>query len=525
MKDWFNNKFVPAMGKLGNMRYLAAIRDGFALITPLIIIGAIAVFFRTAIFGAAGATQTSLLGLIANWTGNLKPGEWTFVDKSVIQNISNFGNWMFFGIEQGTMGSISLLLSISLGFVIARSRNSDKFMGAVVGFASFNIARGIGQFGWSGQANTYFDATGLFTAIIISIAGTEMFCWLMKNDKLKIKMPDQVPPSVGRAFSTLIPFAITLTAVGALNAVSGFAFNGVDAAWWGENPKSFADLVFKFVNDPMKNLFGSKEASLGIAIGYVFFVHFLWFFGLHGTNILNGIFGPVYIALLGDNVKFLNDGTLADKGHVFTQGTFDAYIFMGGAGVTIALVIATMLFSTRKDSREMAKLGAAPGAFNINEPIMFGYPVVLNPFLFVPFIFAPIILTFTTWMGISVFGVTHTTVWIPWTSPPIIGGFLASTNVTGAILAAFNLALAVVIYLPFVIAANLGGKTEEEVKAEIKKEVKVDLEPEAKPVELKPATATAAKKPAAKKAPVKKSTSTTTKKAPAKKTSSAKGGK
>lgn len=516
MKEWFNNKFVPAMGKLGNMRYLAAIRDGFALITPLIIIGAIAVFFRTAVFGAAGATQTSLLGLIANWTGNLKPGEWVFVDKSVIANISNFGNWMFFGIEQGTMGSISLLLSISLGFVVARSRNGDKFMGAIVGFASFNIARGLGQFGWSGQSNTYFDATGLFTAIIISIFGTELFCKLSKMEKLKIKMPEQVPPSVGRAFSALIPFAITLTVIGLINALSGFAFNGVDAAWWGENPKSFADLIFKWVNDPMKSLFADPKASLGIAIGYVFFVHFLWFFGLHGTNILNGIFGPVYIALLGDNVKFLTDGTLSENAHVFTQGTFDAYIFMGGAGVTIALVIATMLFSTRKDARDMAKLGAAPGAFNINEPIMFGYPVVLNPFLLIPFIFAPIVLTITTWLGISVFGVTATTVWIPWTSPPIIGGFLASTNLSGAILAAFNLGIAVAIYFPFVVASNIAEGKADAAKAEKDTSIKVDLTPEEKPAkELATANKAPAKKPAAKK-------TTTAKKPAVKKTTTAK---
>jgi len=295
----------------------------------------------------------------------------------------------------------------------------------------------------------YTNAMGMFIAIIVALLSTELFVRLSRASFLVIKMPDGVPPAVSRSFAALLPGMITL-------AVASLAMMAFSAA--GTN--IFAVIV-KYVSTPLTNV----ADSLGSALLIVFMTHFLWFFGLHGSNIIGGVVEPVLLPLLTKNMELVDSGIsqYSDQLHIVTKPFLDAFVYLGGAGTTLALLIAILAVSKKKQLREIGKLGAGPGLFNINEPVIFGLPLVLNPVFFVPFLLTPLVLTVISYTAISLGIVPHTIALIPWTTPPIIGGFLATGSWQGAVLAAINLAVAIGIYLPFVYLADRADDKREQL--------------------------------------------------------------
>jgi PTS system cellobiose-specific IIC component len=179
----------------------------------------------------------------------------------------------------------------------------------------------------------------------------------------------------------------------------------------------------------------------------------LWFFGLHGTNIMGPVLQSVYGTAMVENSNAFQQGL--DIPYKWVAGSFEAFVWPGGAGVTLVLLITILIFSKRADYKTVGKLGIGPGLFNINEPVMFGLPVVLNPILGIPFILAPLatatIAYFATMAGL----VKPVVVNVIWVMPTMISGFLATAGDWRAIvLTAVNLAVAFAIWAPFVIAAN-----------------------------------------------------------------------
>jgi len=195
------------------------------------------------------------------------------------------------------------------------------------------------------------------------------------------------------------------------------------------------------------------------AVLVAFLVQILWFFGLHGTNILLPIMNTVYLPAITDNIAALQAGLPIP--HIVTPAFFDAFIWMGGAGTTLSLIAALFIAGKRKNNQNIAKLSTAPGLFNINEPMMFGMPIVLNPIYLIPFVLTPIVLTIVTYLAISSGIVPRTIAIMPWTTPPIIGGFLVTGSIMGALLALVNLVIGVVLYIPFII---LGEKHENKME-------------------------------------------------------------
>jgi len=186
----------------------------------------------------------------------------------------------------------------------------------------------------------------------------------------------------------------------------------------------------------------------------------LWFFGLHGANMLEAFMSPVYgtlglmnIDLYKNGIRVVGSG--ADQLAVWVRGSWDAYVFAGGSGATLALIIAILLVSKRKQDREIAKLALPPGIFMINEPVLFGLPVVLNPIYFIPFILVQPVLTLVAYFA-TVAGIAGPIVnSVPWTTPPVLNAYLATNGSIGAaFIALLNVAIAFVIFLPFVYIAN-----------------------------------------------------------------------
>lgn len=418
MNSKFMQKFIEIAGRIGSQRHLVAIRDGFVAIIPLIIVGSLAVLINN--FPPIGKFD------IVSW----------------LNGIFGEGNWQEVGgtIWNGTFAVLGMLVAFSIAYNLAKSYEVDGLSAGLISGAAFIMLVPVTE-DW-GLNFAWLGAQGLFVAIILSIVITELFRVLMNNKRLIIKMPEGVPEGVAKSFSALIPAIIILVLVGLFQA-----FMNVFAEI------SIFEVIFNVIQEPLQGLGNTLPAAIIVA----FLNHLLWFFGLHGTNILGGVIEPIYLPLIEKNADLFASGMSAfDVPYVVTKPFFDAFVYMGGSGTTIALLIAVFIvvrMEKKHPYREVAKLSAPAGLFNINEPVIFGLPIVLNPIFLVPFIFAPVVLTIISYVAIASGFVPKTVAILPWTTPPILSGYLVTGGSwRGILLQVINLSVAVLMYMPFVMA-------------------------------------------------------------------------
>ena len=292
----------------------------------------------------------------------------------------------------------------------------------------------------SGIPTSYMGATGLFTGLIIGILGTEIYCKLRKVDALKIKMPEQVPPGVARAFEILVPTVIILVIVGAVSLVVNM-LTGLD----------LNSLVSTYVQEPLKAVIGAN--IFAVMVLYVIIMLF-WCIGMHGNNMVSAVKESIFTPMIVENMDvYAKTGKAADAPNVLNITMMQMFAEWGGSGVTLALVVVILIFSKREDNRTIATISVVPGCFNINETMTFGIPLVLNPILDIPFVFA-CVATVTVGYILTLIGFCpKAVVQAPWTCPPILFGFLATGgSIMGAVSQIIVFAVAVVIYLPFFLA-------------------------------------------------------------------------
>lgn len=415
--EFLEKYFVPFAGRLGSQRHLVAIRDGFATIMPLITVGALAVLVNNLPIPIFQSFMTNLFG--KSWT-------------SLGGNVWN-----------GSFAVMSLLVAITVSYNLARSYDANGLGAVIVTFASLITLYSSSAKDWA-IPFAYLGAQGLFVALITALVATELFIRLMRNPKLVIKMPDSVPPAVSKSFASLFPAMIVLVIFAAFKCLT-VALGCPD----------IHDAVFKSIQAPLQGLSDSLPSALLV----VFLVHLLWFFGLHGTNILLPITSALFIPAINDNIKAFTAHAAAP--HIVTSSFFDAFVYMGGAGTSLCLLIAIFMVAKRQENKSIAKLGIGPAVFNINEPILFGVPLVLNPIYIIPFILTPLVDTLISYFAIASGLVPRTISMMPWTTPPIIGGFLVTASWRGALLAIVNIVVGVVLYLPFVaLSEKEAGKLE-----------------------------------------------------------------
>lgn len=418
--NWMEKNFVPIAAKIGSQRHLVAIRDAFISIMPVTMAGSIAVLFN--VFFRDLPNTWGMTGFVESMQ-------------------------FFIGIDGrvwwGTIGIIAIAFVFALGYKIAESYDVNPLAGGLVTFAAFmsTIPESTGDIGgWGYYQWSYTNANALFTALIVGLVGGILFAKLMKSN-LTIKMPDSVPPAVGKAFASIVPGTVTIFVFGLISHICQ-TYLGMPVN----------DLVSKFIQTPFLQLSQGYGAVLLVTLA----VQIFWFFGLHGTNVLGAILDGVYLTALNDNMA-IYEATQSIEGmkYIWTRGSFDAYAWMGGTGCTIALIIAILLVSKKESSRAVAKLSAPMGVFNINEPVMFGLPIVLSPIYFIPFIIiTPILVTigyFATAMGI----VPPVFLSVPWIIPPVIYAFMATGgSFAAAAVSLLNLVIATLIWMVFVSLAN-----------------------------------------------------------------------
>lgn len=286
--------------------------------------------------------------------------------------------------------------------------------------------------------NEVTSARGLFVAMIAALVSAEIYCRLVASGKLDIKMPESVPSNVAKSFSVLFPSCVTV-----------FIISGFGLLFTTLTKMTVPEAIIKFIQTPLSNVMTSW-------VGYVvlvFMTDVLWIFGIHGTQTLKGIYDPILLAAFAENEAAYAAGT--EIPNIISTPFMSCFGTVTGAGITGGLLIAIFLFSKREDYRAIAKLAVPCGIFNINEPLTFGLPIVMNPILAIPFMIAPAVSNIFGYIMTTIGFCGRMVVNAPWTTPPGLMAFLcAGGNVGAAITQIIAVLLAAVVYAPFVIASN-----------------------------------------------------------------------
>ena len=277
-----------------------------------------------------------------------------------------------------------------------------------------------------------FSSESMFLGIIVTLVTIKMIEFL-ENRAFTIKMPDSVPPEIARSFKSLVPILVVLLFWIIVKVLFEHTHFGT--------PGKFISVVLQ---QPLlylgNSIFSQLIAEMMISL--------FWFFGIHGDSIVSSVMGPIWQTLSAQNLAQTQEGLAATN--IITQQFRDVYLIAGGTGFTGALLISIFMVAKSTRLKQLAKLASPAAIFNINEPVIFGLPIVLNPLMLIPFLLTPMVLCTITYVVIALGWVPPTSgVSIPWTTPIFVSGFL-TTGISGVILQAVNLAIATAIYLPFV---------------------------------------------------------------------------
>ena len=427
MNEILEEKMLPIAAKLGNNKVLIAIRDGITLSMPLIIIGSL--FLVIASFPIEAWT---------NWLTEM-----------------GIDTYLWKGVDS-SFGLMGLVASFGVAYSFARQHKLDGVSAGIIALSSFIVVTPFvtGEAG-AGIPVGYMGSKGLFVAMVLGIISSLIFKLFIQHD-IQIKLPEAVPPAVSRSFSALIPGAVIITIWLGIFAI-------IDRVGLG----NIHDLLGKILGGPLgllgNNIFGTLFAILLNSL--------FWFVGIHGGNVVNSILNPIWLMNSDANRLIFQADKMADLPNIITMQFIDNYVFMGGGGATIGLVIVIAIIARKKKaskiSKTMAPLTLTPGLFNINEPTMFGLPIVMNISLLIPFILAPMANAIISYAAMATGLVAKTTgIAVSWTMPPIISGFFTTGgHISGSILQLVCIVVDVLIYWFFYKAVekqNLILESEEE---------------------------------------------------------------
>ncbi len=420
-------KLMPIAAKVGQNRYLNAIKDGFVYVMPFLIIGSFILLMVN--LPCTDPNNILYMEWYANLMGSFK-GDLVqpfYVSMGIMSLFVSYGIGMSLSNSYSLNGTTGGFLSM-YAFLLVSAKLDWLPVGQAEGAgALFLIPDG----GWMPIMDArYLDAKGLFTAILGAIIAIEIFRLLVQK-KFVIKLPDSVPPAIAKSFELLIPI-VFVTII--FQAVNVFAMKSLNLMVPEIILKAFAPLL-------------NMSDSLISVIFIIIITHLLWFAGLHGTNIVIAIINSITLSNLAVNQAALQAGETLPK--IFAGGFLDAYVYIGGAGATLGLALA-MSVSKNAHIKSIGKLSVIPAVFNINEPIMFGAPIVMNPLLFIPFVGVPVLNACIAWFATKFDLVGKIITLVPWTTPGPVGALLATNfSIAAFILSCGLIAVSFFIYIPF----------------------------------------------------------------------------
>ncbi len=420
VSNTLNEKVVPVVMKFVNLKGVQALKDGMLYTLPLNVIGSM--FLLIAAFPLQAFTDFCTNTFGPSWNDPL------------------------YKVQNGTMSIMALVAVMGMAYVYAKNEGVEPFSSAVLSLSSFLIVTNDWvEFTPEGSTEVFqvgsviprdwMGGKGMITAIIVSLVVGWAYSTMIKKD-ITIKMPEGVPAGVVNGFSAMIPAAVIFLVSDIVYGVFKFGFNS-----------SFVEIIYKIVQQPLQMASDSPFGAFIIA----FFVPFLWFFGIHGGVTVGGMVGSLLTPNTADNAALQAAGTLdlAHGAHIVTQQFYDNFINLAGSGQTLGLTIAMLLLAKSAQYKQLGRLAITPNLFNINEPILFGTPIVLNPIMGVPFILVPVInallLYFTIYFGIipPMGGQLP-----PWTVPPVLSGLIIG-GWKYAVMQFVVIVLGGLIYFPF----------------------------------------------------------------------------
>ena len=427
----FIEKGKPFFEKLSRNIYLRAIRDGFIAGMPVILF-------------------SSIFILIA-----FVPNSWGFKWSDDVVNL-------LMKPYSYSMGILALLVAGTTAKSLTDSVNRSMEKTNQINYMSTLLAAIVGLLMLAadpiegGFATGFLGTKGLLSAFLAAFVTVAIYKVCVKNN-VTIRMPDEVPPNISQVFKDVIPFTLSVVSLYALDLLAR-QFAGA----------SVAEAIGKF----FAPLFSAADGYLGITIIFGAFA-FFWFVGIHGPSIVEPAIAAITYANAEVNLNLLQQGMHADK--ILTSGTQMFIVTMGGTGATLVVPFMFMWLTKSKRNRAIGRASVVPTFFGVNEPILFGAPLVLNPIFFIPFIFAPIANVWIFKFFIETLGMNSFTANLPWTTPAPLGLVLGTNfQVLSFILAALLIVVDVIIYYPFlkvydeqILEEERSGKSNDELKEKV----------------------------------------------------------
>lgn len=399
---------MPISTKLSENKYLSALQDGLMFSMPILIVGSICIIIGDFPLPIFQETMTSLLGDI-------------------------WGTWCWDIMVPATTGLVSLLSIIGIANSLAIKNKVESLSAVGISLSAYFIL--LAQMEDGGFAVSNFEAQGLFTAMITALVATSIYSYVVNRNWI-IRMPESVPSFVARSFNALIPAAVTLPVFLIVRILVSLTPYG-----------TVTSFVIQALQMPLANITTSLIGTLFAS----FLNSFIWFFGIHGSSVVDSFMDPIWYATRAENLAIYQTAATAVRPYIVTMDFINFFVFLTGSGITLPLTIIMAYKCKSKRLKQIGKLSILPGIFNVNEPVIFGMPIVLNPMMLVPFVLAPtcsvLIAYLSMYMGLVPY---PTGVTIPWTTPAPIAGWLMCNDWRGGLLQIVVLIVSGLIYYPFI---------------------------------------------------------------------------
>lgn len=418
--DKIGDTIAPIATKMTSNRYLSAIKEGFFGSTPILIAGSIFLLFTSLPFNGYAEFMTNIFGK----------------------------KWMdfFYLPYQASFNLMSIYVVVGMARSLSKYYKVDEKLGIALSFVGIFVLTPLifTADGAKGLPLDNFAAKGLFVCMIATAISIEIYRFCTQKG-ITIKMPDSVPQNVSNAFAAVIPaFAIILLfdVLRTLFALTAFG--------------SAQQFIFTILQQPLQSLGGTLPATfIALLVESV-----IWCFGIHGSSIVSSVMNPIWYALSAENLAAVEAGTAMPN--IVNYQFISFFVKLGGVGATLSLTLLCLFKSKSDQYKALGKLGIGASLFNINEPIIFGFPIVLNPMMMIPFVLSNITVGVVTyaaiWSGLVPYinGVN-----LPYTIPVVISGFMLC-GWRGALLQIVLLLITGLIYYPFFKAQDKQAYLEEQ---------------------------------------------------------------
>ncbi|MCC8194390.1 MAG: EAL domain-containing protein [Deltaproteobacteria bacterium] len=414
--QFLDARLMPGMEHISNRPILVAVRSGLAVTMPLVLLGSLAVLLNSFPLPAYKVFMEEVFG-----------PDWRF-----------FGNVLW----SSTFAVMSLTMQFSVGTHLAHQHNdenpSNMISPLMAGLVSFATLLSLIAMEGGSLSTRWMGVSGLFVALIVAVTSVKLFLFLYSFKKLRLYLPGGTPDfAMPDMFNSLIPAILTIT----LFAGGGLIVH----AFLGTT-------IHEAFHDLLRKPFDVMGDGFSRGMFYIFSLQGLWFFGIHGANVLDPITHDIYGAAMAANEAAALAGQALP--HIMTKPFMDVFVFMGGAGTSISLAVALLLFGETKNQRRLAGVSLIPGLFNLNEILLVGLPVILNPVMLIPFILTPMVLACISYLAVAWGIVPGTSANVQWTTPVFLNAYLSTGSFAGAVLQLVNLAVGTCLYAPFVLVSN-----------------------------------------------------------------------